>query len=65
MILLQKHDTNMGVLKYFEESGHVKTRWARATATGEGRTELEKEEQLEVEGLGAVASGIVFKRKGS
>lgn len=61
---MQKHDTNMGVLKHFEGSRHVGTRWARATATGERHTEL-GEEQLEAEGLGAVVSGVVFERKES
>ena len=54
----------MGVLKHFEGSRHVGTRWARATATGERHTEL-GEEQLEAEGLGAVVSGVVFERKES
>jgi len=52
----------MGVLKQLEKSRHVRTRWARATATGEGLTEL-GEEQLEVKGPGVVASGIVFERR--
>jgi len=52
----------MGVLKQLEKSRHVRTSWARATVTGEGLTEL-GEEQLEVEGPGVVASGIVFERK--
>ena len=43
MVLLQEHDREMGVLEYFEGSRHVRTRWARAMATGEGHTKSREE----------------------
>lgn len=65
MILMQMHDTKMGVLKYLKRAdmskrvGRAHSNRGRAHRVRIGGT------AGEVEGLGVVASGIVFERKGS